>query len=185
MSSSKGRFVMMKLQAIKCRNSRANKVVPLDKEDASLTELQRANWWNVKPVLNTFAGYESNQEFPSFSFNDTNGGTFIHINVSTALQNLKYIFNPYKPVVCLHIFINARAPTMLRLIPRMITDNPGWSEGRAIETKPSAAFIDKVKHNIIFSKACYYTAKYWKKDLPRWTRFDLGASWWSLSHTFW
>ena len=51
----------------------------------------------VKPVLNTFAGYELNHERPSFSLNDAKDVTANFISVTTAIQDLKYHVNLSEP----------------------------------------------------------------------------------------
>ena len=52
---------------------------------------------NIKPMLDTFAGYEPSHESPSFSINDEKDVTTNLINVSAAFQNTKYRDNSYKP----------------------------------------------------------------------------------------
>ena len=54
---------------------------------------------SVKPVLNTFAGYELNHESPPFSIRDVKYVTANLINVSTAIQNLKYHASSKKPLL--------------------------------------------------------------------------------------
>ena len=54
---------------------------------------------SVKPVLNTFAGYEPNHESSLFSFKDANDVTTNLISVTAAIQDPKYHVNPNKPVI--------------------------------------------------------------------------------------
>ena len=63
---------------------------------------------SVKPVFNTFTGYESNHESPPFSINDAKNVTSNLINVSTAVQNPKYHDNPNKSVIWLRRFMKAQ-----------------------------------------------------------------------------
>ena len=60
---------------------------------------------SVKPVLNTFAGYEPNHEIPTFSINDTKDVTANLISITAAIQDPKYHVNPKKPVIWLLRFI--------------------------------------------------------------------------------
>ena len=54
---------------------------------------------SVKPILNTFAGYEPNHESPPFSINNTKDVTTYLISVTAAIQDPKYHVSPNKPVV--------------------------------------------------------------------------------------
>ena len=54
---------------------------------------------SVKPVLNTFAGYEPNHESLLFSISDAKDVTADYISVSAAIQDPRYHLNPNKPVI--------------------------------------------------------------------------------------
>ena len=60
---------------------------------------------SVKQVLNTFAGYETYHEIPSFSINDARDATENWISVFPAIQDLKYHVSPDKPVMRLRKFM--------------------------------------------------------------------------------
>ena len=62
---------------------------------------------SVKPVLNTFAGYEPNHENTPFSINDSKYVTASLISVTAAIQDLKHHANPNKPVIWLQGFMKA------------------------------------------------------------------------------
>ena len=53
----------------------------------------------VKPVLNTFAGYEPYYVSPLFSTNDARDVTGNSISVTAAIQDPKNHINPNKPVI--------------------------------------------------------------------------------------
>ena len=73
----------------------------------TLTILSHKDMTNekVKPVLNTFAGYETYHESPPFSIEDAKDVTASLISVTAAIQDPKYHVNPNKPVTWLQIFM--------------------------------------------------------------------------------
>ena len=61
----------------------------------------------IKPVLNTFAGYEPNYENPTFSIDDAKDVTANLINLVSIIEDPEYYKNVNKPIIWLRIFMKA------------------------------------------------------------------------------